>query len=237
RVPMLEIGLADGSVRAQGQYVTLSDREHALLTALSLRREVVPRARLAALLWPELDDYAARNALSVCLHRLRAHLGTDEAIVRSKDGYALNDGARVDLWEFDRLATTLRGRSSLAPSELRALQSAHVKLRERRPDRMGQWEWFEPAERHLCELRLEVAHRLALDALAREDASAALDYAEEMIGYDPCDESARQIAIRAHLAIGDKGAALRHYRQYRDTLAAELQVEPSQEIKVLVGLP
>lgn len=237
RVPMLEISLAEGSVRARGTHVTLSDREHALLTALCLRRETVPRGRLAALLWPELDDYAARNALSVCLHRLRGHLGTDEAIVRGQDGYALNEGARVDLWEFDRLTTTLRGRASLTAAELRDLCAAHEKLRMRRPDRMMQWEWFEPAERHLCELRLEVAHRLALDALANGGASAALEYAEEMIGYDPCDESARQIAIRAHLAIGDRGAALRHYRQYRDTLAAELQVEPSQEIKVLVGLP
>ncbi len=57
-----------------------------------------------------------------------------------------------------------------------------------------------------------------------------------MIAYDPCDETARTLAINAHLAIGDRGAALRQYRRYRETLAAELQVEPSPEIKLLVGL-
>ena len=86
------------------------------------------------------------------------------------------------------------------------------------------------------ELRLEVAQRLAHDALRSGDAPHALALSEEMIAYDPCDETARHIAISAHLLIGDRGAALRQYRQYRDTLLAELQAEPSNELKNLVGL-
>ncbi len=237
RVPMLEVQLTDGEVRTAGRAVSLSERELALLVALSLRREVVPRSRLADLLWPELDEYAARNALSVCLHRLRQHIGNDRAIVRSKDGYALHDDVRVDLWDIDRTIAALRSRPALADAERRVLMSLFERLRARRPDRMLQWEWFEATERHISELRLEVAGRLAKDALSHGEPHRALELAEEMIGYDACDEAARQIAITAHLASGDRGAALRHYRQYRDILAAELQVEPSAEIKHLVGLP
>lgn len=235
RVPLLEIGLTDGSVRCAGRSIALSERELALLFALSLRRETVPRARLADLLWPELDDYAARNALSVCLHRLRQHLGNEQAIVRSKDGYALHDDVRVDLWEIDRAVAILRSRPALADSERNLLESLFEKLRARRPERMSQWEWFEATERRMNELRLEVANRLAADALSHGNTRRALDLAEEMIGYDPCDEVARQIAITAHLAAGDRGAAMRQYRQYRDTLLAELQCEPSDSIKRLVG--
>lgn len=235
RVPLLEIGLTDGSVRCAGRAVTLSERELALLVALALRRETVPRARLADLLWPELDEYAARNSLSVCLHRLRQHLGNDQAIVRSKEGYALHDDVRVDLWEIDRAVSILRSRPALADSERTLLESLFEKLRRRRPERMAQWEWFEPTERRVSELRLEVAQRLASDALSHGNARRALELAEEMIGYDPCDEAARQIAITAHLATGDRGAAMRQYRQYRDTLLAELQCEPSDSIKRLVG--
>jgi DNA-binding SARP family transcriptional activator len=235
RVPLLEIGLTDGSVRCAGRTVTLSERELALLVALALRRETVPRARLADLLWPELDEYAARNSLSVCLHRLRQHLGNDQAIVRSKEGYALHDDVRVDLWEIDRAVSILRSRPALADSERTLLESLYEKLRRRRPERMAQWEWFEPTERRVSELRLEVAQRLASDALSHGNARRALELAEEMIGYDACDEAARQIAITAHLATGDRGAAMRQYRQYRDTLLAELQCEPSDSIKRLVG--
>ncbi|HKU66906.1 MAG TPA: BTAD domain-containing putative transcriptional regulator [Candidatus Baltobacteraceae bacterium] len=236
RVPLLEIGLTDGSVRCAGRTVTLSERELALLVALALRRETVPRARLADLLWSELDEYAARNSLSVCLHRLRQHLGNDQAIVRTKDGYCLHDDVRVDLWEIDRAVSILRSRPALADSERTLLESVYEKLRSRRPDRMSQWEFFEPTERRINELRLEVAQRLASDALSHGSARRALELAEEMIGYDPCDEAARQIAITAHLATGDRGAAIRQYRQYRDTLLAELQCEPSDSIKRLVGV-
>jgi DNA-binding SARP family transcriptional activator len=236
RVPLLEIGLTDGVVHCAGRTITLSERELALIVALSLRREVVPRTRLADLLWPELDEYGARNALSVCLHRLRHHLGNDRAIVRLKDGYALHDDVRVDLWEIDRTVGVLRSRPALSDNDRKLLESAYEKLRARRPDRMLQWEWFEPTERRICELRLEVAQRLASDALSHSNTQRALELAEEMVGYDPCDEAARQIAITAHLARGDRGAAMRQYRQYRDTLQAELQCEPSDAIKRLVNI-
>lgn len=235
RVPLLEIGLADGTVRCAGRTIALSEREHALLVALSLRRETMARARLADWLWPELDEYAARNSLSVCLHRLRQHLGNDQAILRSKDGYALHDDVRVDLWEIDRAVGILRSRPALAEAERKLLESLYEKLRERRPERMLKWEWFEPTERRIGELRLEVAQRLANDALSHGNARRALELAEEMIAYDACDEAARQIAITAHLATGDRGAAMRQYRQYRDTLLVELQCEPSDSIKRLVG--
>ena len=235
-VPMLEVQLTAATVLSAGREISLSDRELALLIALSLRRETVPRARLADLLWPELDEYAARNALSVCLHRLRHHLGNDQCIVRAKDGYGLNDDVRVDLWEIDRTVTALRSRPALGDTERRRLTMVYEKLRGRRPDRMSHWEWFEATERHICELRLEVAHRLASDALSHGHARRALELAEEMIGYDPCDEAARHIAITAHLATGDRSAAMRQYRQYRETLLAELDCEPSDDIKHLVGL-
>ncbi|HEX3550243.1 MAG TPA: bacterial transcriptional activator domain-containing protein, partial [Candidatus Elarobacter sp.] len=80
-----------------------------------------------------------------------------------------------------------------------------------------------------------VAQRLANRALAAGRHDEALALAHETIAYDPCDEPAREIAIRAHLAAGDRAAALRHYRQYRDVLQTELQCEPSESIARLVG--
>jgi DNA-binding SARP family transcriptional activator len=235
RVPPLEIELTAGRVTCNGAQVALTGRELELLVALSLRREVVPRGRLADLIWPELDDYGARNALSVCLHRLRAHLGSDDAIVRSGEGYRLHDDAWVDLWEIDRLVGSVRARGAIGDVERAALRECHARLREPLPARMRSWEWFEPTERHVGELRLEVAMRLAADLLQNGDAQEALVLAHEMIAYDPCDEPAREIAIRAYLRLGDRAAALRHFRQYRETLQAELQCDPSPALIALVG--
>lgn len=236
RVPPVEVQLTSGTVRSMGREVALPERELALLMALSIRRETVPRARMADQLWPELDDYAARNALSVCMHRLRQHLGGDRTIIRSKDGYSLNDEVVVDLWDIDRSVTAMRSRNVLGDTERALMAGLYEKLRQKRPRRVESWDWFEPTERHIRELRLEVAHRLAADALSHGNIRRALELAEEMIEYDPCDEAAREIAINAHLRRGDRAAAMRQYRQYRETLLTELQCEPSEEIKRLVGL-
>jgi DNA-binding SARP family transcriptional activator len=234
--PVLEVALASGRVFVRGVEVSLSDREFALMVALSIRREPVPRNRMAEMLWPDLDPYAARNALSVCLHRLRGHLGSDEIIVRAEDGYALGLQACVDLWEIQRLVTAVRNRPMLSPSDIRMLSEAFEKLRARRPERMLQWEWFIGTDRLLNEARLEIGGRLAKHALAQADWLRALELSEAMIQCDPCDEAARHIAISAHLALGDRGSALRQYRRYREVLLEELQLEPSLELKHLVGL-
>jgi DNA-binding SARP family transcriptional activator len=111
----------------------------------------------------------------------------------------------------------------------------YERLRASRPPKFDGWEWFEQTERHLRELRCEVAQALAKHALDDHRPQDALALCHEMIAYDPCDEPAREIAIRAYLESGDRAAALRHFRQYRDVLQSELQCEPSDSLAELVG--
>lgn len=224
-----------GRVRVDGTVARLSGREFELLTAIAQRREPTMRSRLAGMLWPDLDEFAARNALSVCLHRLRAHLGREDAIERDADGYRLHVDAFVDTWEIERAAVALRARERIRESERGALRRAWERLRDERSASLERWEWFEPVMRRMNELRTAIAHRLAEDALESGDPDAALAYAVDVIANDPCDEPAREIAIRAHLANGDRAAALRSFRQYRDVLRAELQVEPSASLAALLA--
>jgi DNA-binding SARP family transcriptional activator len=229
------VGMLGGRVRVDGALVRVSGRELELLAAIAQRREPTMRGRLAATLWPDLDDFAARNALSVCLHRLRGHLGRENAIEREADGYRLHADAFVDVWEIDRAVLALRSRDRLREGDRSALGRAWERLREDRAGALEQWEWFAPAVQRMNDLRTTIAHRLASDALERGDPDAALAYASDVISYDPCDEPAREMVIRAHLALGDRAAALRTYRQYRDVLKSELQVEPSATLSALVA--
>ncbi|HEY5348749.1 MAG TPA: BTAD domain-containing putative transcriptional regulator, partial [Candidatus Lustribacter sp.] len=221
-------------VRVDGAPVRLSGREFELLAAIAQRREPTTRARLASTLWPDLDEFAARNALSVCLHRLRAHLGREDAIERDADGYRLHADAFVDVWELDRATVALRVRDRLRETDRATLVRALECLREERGSAVERWEWFEPALRRLNDLRTECAHRLAADALERGDPDTALNFAAAAIEADPCDEPARELAVRAHLALGDRPAALRQYRQYRDVLRDEFGAEPSSALTALV---
>jgi len=231
----IALEILTGRVRIDGALVRVSGRELELLAAIAQRREPTMRGRLAATLWPDLDDFAARNALSVCLHRLRGHLGREDAIEREADGYRLHADAFVDVWEIDRAALALRSRDRLREGDRSALGRAWDRLREERAGALERWEWFAPAMQRMNDLRTTIAHRLASDALERGDPDAALAHASDVVSYDPCDEPAREVVIRAHLALGDRAAALRTYRQYRDVLKSELQVEPSATLSALVA--
>jgi len=229
------IELVTGRVVRDGQAITLAEREHALLTAVAMRAEALSRDRLTDLLWPDLGENAARNAFHVCLHRLKSRLGDDNVIARTREGYRLGSEVRVDLWEIDRALGTLRTDGPLDERQAAGLRELYDRLRAIRPPKFEAWEWFEQTERHLRELRCEVSHALAKHALAEHRTQDALALCHETIAYDPCDEPAREIAIRAYLESGDRAAALRHFRQYRDVLSAELQCEPSVALAKLVG--
>ncbi len=231
----LMVELVMGRVSRDGKPVTLAEREHALLTAVALRSEPLSRERLTDLLWPELEESAARNAFHVCLHRAKARLADDEAIVRTREGYRLGPAVRVDLWELERALIALRVDDALDEPRAAALRELYERLRPARPPKFDTWEWFEPTERRLCELRCAVAQALATHALTAGRTQEALVLCQEMIAYDPCDEPAREITIRAYLAAGDRAAALRHFRQYRDVLHTELQCEPSESLAKLIG--
>ena len=229
------VELVTGRVLRDGQPVTLAEREHALLTAIAIRPEAVARDRLTDVLWPNLGESAARNAFHVCLHRLKARLGDDDVVMRTREGYRLGSDVRVDLWEIEHALGALRSHGSLSAERAAQLRGLYDRVRAARPARLEAWEWFDQTERRLRELRCETAQALAEHALELGDTQNALALCHEMIAYDPCDEPAREIAIRAYLDSGDRAAALRHFRQYRDVLNAELQCEPSAALARLVG--
>jgi DNA-binding SARP family transcriptional activator len=232
--PPLEVSLASASVRINGVAVDLAGRELELLLALALRREATSRARLAALLWPDLDEASARNAFSVCLHRLRARLTRKDAIERDGEGYRLHAHAVVDLWELERVLAVQPKKGALGERDRLRLERLWGQLRKDSPIPTEGWEWFDDVARRLRESRVAIAHRLGDDALARGDVNAAIAYADAALAEDRCDERAAEIGIRAYLSSGDRASAMRRYRQYRAALHAELGAEPSFSLTALV---
>jgi DNA-binding SARP family transcriptional activator len=233
--PRLEVQILSGTVRTRGVAVALPDRELALLLGLASRRQPIARETLTELLWPELDEVAARNALHVCLHRLRQRLGDESLVVRTTSGYRLCDEARVDLWDIGHAATAIRSREELSEHEARELRELLQRLRFESVQRFANWEWFRTIERRVQELRSEISRRLASLALSQDRVNEALALAQETIDLDPCDEPAHELAIVAYLRKDDQASALRQFRHYRDTLWEELQCAPSARLAALVG--
>ena len=210
-----------GSARVlrAGQPVALPVRKTlALLVYLALEGSA-SRALLAKLLWPDLDEAAARRNLRHALYRLRA-AGLDD-VLRIDNEQVLVRGLGHDLAAFD---------SALAADRLaqaRALRVGPLLHELDLPDAPAFNEWLA-----LRRERFERQWRLAMARHAQQlsqagERGAALQVCQQLVDDDPLNEPAGLDLMRVQVALGDHAGAMRTYQRLRDALRHELGIAPS----------
>jgi DNA-binding SARP family transcriptional activator len=96
-------------------------------------------------------------------------------------------------------------------------------------------EFVAALERRLLTAARDATDRLAGIALRSNRPDVTLALVRVTLDYDPCDERARELAIRAHIARGDRASAIREYRDYTRALLDELGLTPAFALASLVG--
>ncbi len=220
---------------ADGTAHPLERKDAALLALLALEGPV-PRAKAAALLWPDVDDEAARNNLRQRLHRLRKRAGFD--FVHSvQDMLHLADSVQHDASATAELR--LNGSPRAAPTDPSAAGPPAPR------DLLGALDFADCAELHdwisMTREQQRAAWRDALaDTAARLERdgqlASALRYAEQLVADDPLLEHAHRRVMRLHYLRGDRAAALATFKTCRETLQRELRVAPGRETLELCAL-
>ena len=211
-MPVKQLQLSTASPCAadpDGTVLALAPRDAALLAWLALEGPTA-RARLAALLWPDSDADAARNALRQRLFQLRKTLGFDA--VGGSATLALAAGLTHDLHDADNV---------LGDAEPAASGEFAVWLeqqRQRRRDRV-----------HLSLVELA---QMAEDA---GDWSDALSHARKLLAFEPASEVAHRRVIRLHYLAGDRAAALMAFDCCEWVLKNEVGARPSAETLALLA--
>jgi DNA-binding SARP family transcriptional activator/TolB-like protein len=187
-----------------------------LLALLAVHQEGLTRERLAAYLWPDLDENRSRQALRQTLYALRRDLATPDLFV---DGTAIRLNPEV-------IGTDL---SEFAEAEHRGDWRRVVELRHG-PfldgyylDEADEFERWADRER----ARLEDRFRNAVRALATEaekagDLEAAIGWWKRQVDADPLDGRAVAGLMHALEASGAPGLALESARSYETRLLDEL---------------
>jgi DNA-binding SARP family transcriptional activator len=230
----VQLEVLSGHALVDGVEIVLSGAQRLLVCAMAQCRHPIDRDLLEAMFWPDDEPERARNLLNIAIHRLRKRLG-HAAIVQSGDGYRLGDAVTVDLWEIEALAA--RFRTSDTPdittagrwlAVMRHVCCGYVR-------RAADPEFVAALERRLLGAARDATDRLAENALAQQRPDVALALVRVTLDFDPCDERARELAIRAHLARGDRASAIREYRDYTKALRDELDLAPSFALSSLVA--
>jgi DNA-binding SARP family transcriptional activator len=193
------------------------------LALIALRRDLQHRSRLAFELWPDSDERQARTNLRKLLHDFRHSLPDvgefveiDNEIVR----WIPAAPSEVDV---------LRFRDAVAAGDLEL--AARLYSGDLLPACYDDWVLDERAK-----LRAEaygVRLRLTRAAAGRDDHEATIRLAQGIIDLEPTDEAAVRIQMEAHLALGDRAAALRSYHRYAEVLERDLAVEPGEAIEAI----
>lgn len=190
------------------------------LGLIALRRDPQHRSRLAFELWPDSDEPQARTNLRKLLHDFRHALpviGEFVEIDNKTVRWIASGPSEVDV---------LRFQDAMAAGDFEL--AARLYSGDLLPACYDDWVLDERAK-----LRAEAYGalvRLTEEAARRDDHKAAIRHAQRIIDLEPTDEAAVRIQMEAHLALGDRAAALRSYHRYAEVLERDLAVAPGEAI-------
>ena len=224
-------------VRSGGEVALGGPRPRTVLALLVLEAgRVVPVGRLIDEAWPGGPPRGAATTLRSYISRLRGALAPDAVLAARGGGYVLDvDPGAVDAVRFERLAAS--GQTALSQGEA-AAAAGHFR------QALGLWQGpaladvgeAEPLAREaarLEELRLVVVEGRIEADIGLGLHSEVIGELEGLAGEYPLRERLWQLLVLALYRAGRQADALAAYRRARDLLAAELGLEPGEELQRL----
>jgi DNA-binding SARP family transcriptional activator/tetratricopeptide (TPR) repeat protein len=207
-----------------GRPVRLTIRKTWCLLLLLACQGSAPRARLAATLWPSLDEATARRNLRRELARLR-EAGVPDLLHLADDRIALHPAVAVDLQAFE--AALHRGDSAAALALWRGEFADGLA-----PGVDPAFDGWLDAERS----RVHGLWRRALQAEAeRAPPAQALHHWQALLVDDPLQEQHHQAVVALHLAAGRREEALAQVQRCRTLLRDELGLALSAHTEALAA--
>jgi DNA-binding SARP family transcriptional activator len=219
------------SLERSGCQVALPLGTQRLVAFLAVHRRPLERLFVAGSLWLDRSEEHANASLRTALWRLR-RLGLP-LIVSTRSRLMLAPTVTVDLHELtSRAEQVLRreGTIELAPLD-RLLFDGDV---------LTDWyeDWVLLERERFRQLRLHALEALCEDLTSARSYAAAVEAGLACVAAEPLRESGHRALIKAHLAEGNPGEAIRQYELFRRLVLEPLGVESSDEMRrVVASLP
>lgn len=212
--------------------VTAVRKSKALFAWLAINPDIEhPREKLAALLWPDSEEAAARHSLRQALADLRKIIPVESEVLNtSKDFISLNSThIEIDVQNF--LKALSRGDSESLDYAIELYSGEFLEGCNPHSDMFEEWGMV---YRNDFNERATVAIDLSLSQhLKKKNYGKVVNLAMRLIAIDPLRESAYRALMLAHNRLGNHATALRWYRRCQHILQQELDVSPSPETETL----
>jgi DNA-binding SARP family transcriptional activator len=204
-------------------------RRLALLALLARAGERgLSRDKLVGFLWPDTDDERARKTLSQALYALRQGSQNEDLFLGTQELRLNPDVVTSDLAEFDtarREGDWTRAVGAYGGPFLDGFHLPGVAEFER---------WLEDQRQTLAIEYAELLEHLAQQAEQDGQYSRAVGWWRRLSALDPLNARIAKELMQAHVAAGDRAAALRHARLYQALAEQELDLPADREVLALV---
>jgi DNA-binding SARP family transcriptional activator len=212
-------------LRSHGVTVDVPPSSQRLVAFLALHCRSLPRAFVAATLWPDSSDEKAAANLRTALWRLhRPELRMVEA---SQANISLHPHVWVDTRCLTEAARE-HGRSGTLPA-FEVLDDVRGELLP------GHWDsWLVFERERLRQVAIHLFEQACASCLAEGEHHRSVLHALAAVEQDPLRESSNVWLIKAFLAAASRGDALRHYERYSALLREELGASPGRHVEDLV---
>jgi DNA-binding SARP family transcriptional activator len=226
----MSVGLLGGfELRVGDEVGLLPLPAQRLLVFLALHRRSLTRSYVAQSLWLESTERRANGNLRYALCKI----GKVEGALIDKTGghLALSPPVSVDFHRSAALATRLvDDPDSPDESELDAEMLSE--------DLLPDWhdEWILRDQEQYRQLRLHALESLCLRLVSLGRFGRAIQAGIAAVAGEPLRERANLVLVRAYLAEGNAGEALRQYRSFGTLLQDELGVNPSPAFRQAIEI-
>ena len=230
----LRINVMKATVTRGVTEIPIRQREFEVAAILALAGTPVSVEQLCERVWPAAEPAAAVSALRMSVHRLRKQLGSNDVVRSVAAGYALSPDVGVDIVDAERTVSAARRLSVLGETDYARLRALFRELTTNR-NAGEQYAWHSQIEARLQTVRHDVGALLARYDIARGQPVAALEAAETLLRFDPFDEPAVELTVRALLATGNRSEAAHRWRQYASRLEIDYAAQPSTTLQEIVS--
>jgi Tol biopolymer transport system component/DNA-binding SARP family transcriptional activator len=222
-------GLSLTTVGASEALPAIGRKRLALLAILATDSAApVSRDRLLALLWPEVDELRARNALKQLVYIIRRELGQDTIIEASGGLMASPDRITSDVREF-REALSLHAQAEAVSLYVGPFLDG-VYLR----DTTEFEQWTDARRRELASAHSTLLEELTTATLADGAVLEAVRWARALAASDPFNSRATLLLVQALEEAGDRAGAFQHAERHALLLRTELGVDPPSEVQTVL---
>jgi DNA-binding SARP family transcriptional activator len=225
--PRLQLRLLNAfDVVADGESVALPAGAQRLVAFVALHERPVQREYAAAMLWLDTPDARAAANLRSMLWRIQKRV---RGLIDARgQRLRLEPDVRIDL----RIA------EELARYELAGTGAGETDAAAFAVDLLPGWyeDWVLLERERFRQLRLRALEALSERQLRAGRLGDALEAGLLSLAGEPLRESAHRALVRVHLADGNAVEALRQYNLCAHLLREQLGVEPSPQMRELVGV-